>query len=347
MGPEGEGRRALAAQSLCSGFCETVPGISFSEATPPCRPSIRWSSRSITRRRSCRCCCAGSTRCSTRSTRRPRRSSSTTARATPPIVLEAKARADARYRFVTLSRNFGHQIAITTGMDRAAGQAVIVMDADLQDPPEVVLDMVAKWKEGYEVVYAERAVARGREPLQAAHRRSLLSSARRSSATSTFRATSAISASSTARRSTAFSPCPSATASCAACSPGSASAKPSCNSTARRAPPGETKYSLIKMIAPRRQRRRLVLRRAAAPRAVGGARDFRARASLYGLWVIAHVGDERQLARGWSSIVVVMAFLGGANMLMTGVIGRLRRAHLRRSEALPALRRRTRRRLRG
>ena len=73
-----------------------------------------------------------------------------------PIALEAKARADRRYRFIKLSRNFGHQVAITTGMERAAGQAVIVMDADLQDPPEVVLDIVAKWKEGYEVVYAER-----------------------------------------------------------------------------------------------------------------------------------------------------------------------------------------------
>ncbi len=78
-----------------------------------------------------------------------------------PIVLEAKARADRRYRFVKLSRNFGHQIAITTGMERAAGEAVIVMDADLQDPPEVVLDMIAKWKEGYQVVYAERLSREG------------------------------------------------------------------------------------------------------------------------------------------------------------------------------------------
>ena len=64
---------------------------------------------------------------------------------TSPIVLEAKARLDARYRFLRLSRNFGHQIAITTGMERASGEAVIVMDADLQDPPEVALDMIAKW----------------------------------------------------------------------------------------------------------------------------------------------------------------------------------------------------------
>ncbi len=63
---------------------------------------------------------------------------------------------DPRFKIVQLSRNFGHQIAITAGMDVASGQAVIVMDADLQDPPEVILQMAAKWQEGYEVVYAVR-----------------------------------------------------------------------------------------------------------------------------------------------------------------------------------------------
>ncbi len=82
-------------------------------------------------------------------------------RDTSPIVLEARARADSRYRFIKLSRNFGHQIAITTGMERAEGDAVIVMDADLQDPPEVVLEMVAKWKQGFEIVYAQRLTREG------------------------------------------------------------------------------------------------------------------------------------------------------------------------------------------
>jgi polyisoprenyl-phosphate glycosyltransferase len=68
----------------------------------------------------------------------------------------AANRSDPRFKVLQLSRNFGHQIAITAGMDVAAGQAVIVMDADLQDPPEVILQMVARWKEGYEVVYAIR-----------------------------------------------------------------------------------------------------------------------------------------------------------------------------------------------
>ena len=80
---------------------------------------------------------------------------------TSAIVIEAKARADKRYRLIKLSRNFGHQIAITVGLDHAAGRAVIVMDADLQDPPEVVLEMIAKWKEGYDVVSAERASRQG------------------------------------------------------------------------------------------------------------------------------------------------------------------------------------------
>jgi polyisoprenyl-phosphate glycosyltransferase len=73
-----------------------------------------------------------------------------------PIVLQALARRDPRFRYIGLSRNFGHQVAISAGMDAARGDAVVVMDADLQDPPEVVDEMIAKWKEGYEVVYARR-----------------------------------------------------------------------------------------------------------------------------------------------------------------------------------------------
>ncbi len=65
-------------------------------------------------------------------------------------------RTDPRFRVVQLSRNFGHQAAITAGLDFARGRAVIIMDADLQDPPELILDLAAKWREGYEVVYAVR-----------------------------------------------------------------------------------------------------------------------------------------------------------------------------------------------
>jgi dolichol-phosphate mannosyltransferase len=68
---------------------------------------------------------------------------------------------DARFRCVRLSRNFGHQIAITAGLEHARGDAVIVMDADLQDPPEVVLDMIERWKAGFDVVGGRRIRRRG------------------------------------------------------------------------------------------------------------------------------------------------------------------------------------------
>jgi glycosyltransferase involved in cell wall biosynthesis len=64
--------------------------------------------------------------------------------------------ADSRYRVLSFSRNFGHQAAITAGIDVANGEAVVVMDSDLQDPPEVVLAMVEKWRQGFDVVYGRR-----------------------------------------------------------------------------------------------------------------------------------------------------------------------------------------------
>ncbi|WBX83204.1 glycosyltransferase family 2 protein [Sphingosinicella microcystinivorans] len=76
-------------------------------------------------------------------------------------LMRLKARQDPRYRIVNLSRNFGHQIAITAGMDNAGGCAVIIMDADLQDPPELVLEMIGKWKEGFSVVSARRIAREG------------------------------------------------------------------------------------------------------------------------------------------------------------------------------------------
>jgi polyisoprenyl-phosphate glycosyltransferase len=83
-----------------------------------------------------------------------------------PIILEAKARADRRYRFVKLSRNFGHQVAITTGMEHAVGRAVVVMDADLQDPPELLRQMVGLYRQGFDVVSAQRVGREGEGPLK-------------------------------------------------------------------------------------------------------------------------------------------------------------------------------------
>ncbi len=62
---------------------------------------------------------------------------------------------------LSLSRNFGHQIAATAGIDQAKGDAVILMDGDLQDPPELIVDFIAKWREGYDVVYATRRQRKG------------------------------------------------------------------------------------------------------------------------------------------------------------------------------------------
>jgi dolichol-phosphate mannosyltransferase len=68
---------------------------------------------------------------------------------------------DGRVRPVIFARNFGHQIAVTAGMDYARGDAVVIIDADLQDPPEIILELAKKWREGYEVVYAVRAEREG------------------------------------------------------------------------------------------------------------------------------------------------------------------------------------------
>jgi polyisoprenyl-phosphate glycosyltransferase len=63
---------------------------------------------------------------------------------------------DARVKLIDFARNFGHQIAVTAGMDMASGDAVIIIDSDLQDPPETIADLIGKWRDGYEVVYAVR-----------------------------------------------------------------------------------------------------------------------------------------------------------------------------------------------
>jgi glycosyltransferase involved in cell wall biosynthesis len=71
-------------------------------------------------------------------------------------LLRDAAAQDPRVRLVGLARNFGHQLAVTAGIDAADGDAVALIDADLQDPPEVLGEMIAKWREGYDVVYGRR-----------------------------------------------------------------------------------------------------------------------------------------------------------------------------------------------
>jgi len=84
-----------------------------------------------------------------------------------PLVCELAA-GDARFKGVRFSRNFGHQMAFAAGLDHAAGEAVVIMDADLQDPPELLPEMIRRWREGYDVVYAVRSGRKGETVLKRA-----------------------------------------------------------------------------------------------------------------------------------------------------------------------------------
>ena len=236
-----------------------------------------------------------------------------------PIVLEAKARADKRYRFIKLSRNFGHQIAITTGMDRASGDAVIVMDADLQDPPEVVLEMAAKWKEGFSVVYAERLSRDGESRFK------------RLTADLFYRFIGKLSDVEIPRNVGDFRLVDRKVVDCFRAMPerdrfvrgmfawlGFSQTVVKFHRPPRAA--GETKYSLTKMI---RLALNGVISFSDAPLRlalwVGMAVSILAMG--YGCWVLAMWAISATLAPGWTSTIIVTAFLCGANMMMTGIMG--------------------------
>lgn len=76
-------------------------------------------------------------------------------------IIRELAEKDKKVKPIIFARNFGHQIAVTAGLDYSLGDAVVIIDSDLQDPPEVILDLLDKWREGYEVVYAVRAEREG------------------------------------------------------------------------------------------------------------------------------------------------------------------------------------------
>ena len=78
-----------------------------------------------------------------------------------PAIMEDLAARDPRVRLLSFSRNFGHQSAVLAGLEYAAGQALVVIDADLQDPPEVIVPMAEKWRQGYHVVYGRREKRQG------------------------------------------------------------------------------------------------------------------------------------------------------------------------------------------
>jgi dolichol-phosphate mannosyltransferase len=239
---------------------------------------------------------------------------------TSAIVIEAKTRVDQRYRLIKLSRNFGHQIAITVGLDHSAGRAVIVMDADLQDPPEIVLEMIAKWKEGYEIVSAERASRQGESRFKLA------------TADLFYRLMWKLGDVSTPRNAGDFRLVDRKALDCFLAMPerdrfvrgmfawiGFRQGTVTFDRPARAA--GTSKYSLRKMI---RLAANGIISFSDAPLRLalwaGGA--VSALAFFYGLSVIGRWAlSDPTLERGWSSTIVIIAALGGANMLMTGVIG--------------------------
>ena len=85
-----------------------------------------------------------------------------------PSMIDAICKSDSRFKALHFSRNFGHQAAVTAGLHAVTGNVVVVIDADLQDPPELIQEMIAKWREGYDVVYAQKIRREGVGPLKRA-----------------------------------------------------------------------------------------------------------------------------------------------------------------------------------
>ncbi|MBV9556864.1 MAG: glycosyltransferase family 2 protein [Pseudolabrys sp.] len=235
------------------------------------------------------------------------------------IVLEAKARDDQRCRYIGLTRNFGHQIAITAGMDAANGDAVVVMDGDLQDPPEVVLDMIAKWKEGYHIVYGRRLAREGEGPFK------------RWTAGLFYRFLGRLSAIEIPGEVGDFRLVDRQALDAFRAMPehdrfvrgmfawlGFRAAEVAFRRPARAA--GDSKYPLRKMV---RLAVNGVIGFSDAPLrlAIWAGMSVSGLALLYGLYVIGLSLAGSHLVTGWSSTIVIVSFLFGVNMLMTGIMG--------------------------
>ena len=235
------------------------------------------------------------------------------------IVLEARARDDHRCRYIGLTRNFGHQIAISAGMDAARGDAVVVMDADLQDPPEVVLEMIAKWKEGYQIVCGRRLEREGE------------SAFKRWTAGSFYRLLGRLSAIEIPGEVGDFRLVDRQALDAFRAMPerdrfvrgmfawlGFRAAEVAFRRPARVA--GETKYPLRKMM---RLAVNGVIGFSDAPLrlAIWVGMSVSSLALLYGTYVIGLWLVGSHLVTGWSSTIVIVSFLCGINMLMTGIMG--------------------------
>ena len=234
------------------------------------------------------------------------------------LMLEA-ARADPRIRLVRLSRNFGHQIALTAGVDLAAGDAVIVLDADLQDPPEVVLELAARWREGYDVVYAVREARAGETRFKRATAAAFYRAFNRISEVQVpldagdFRLVDrrALDVFSAMRESNRFVRGMFSWI-------GLRQTGVAYRRHERFA--GDTKYPLRRML---RFAATGVISFSAAPLRVALNLGFAVSALsfLLGIWSVAVKLTGFYTVPGWTSIVVVVAFIGGIQLVVLGVIG--------------------------
>lgn len=231
----------------------------------------------------------------------------------------AKASSDSRYRYVALSRNFGHQNAISAGMELSRGEAVIVMDADLQDPPEVVLSLIERWREGNDIVHARRRTRIGETWFKRVTASLFYRFARRLADcdlvphVGDFRLISR-------RAIETFRGMPEQDRYVRGMFSWMGYPQATVEFDREERAGGETKYPLSKMVrlaangligfsdAPLR----LVIWTGAAVSAL---------AFLYGAYVLVAAISGAQMATGWASIVVIVAALSGVNMLMTGIVG--------------------------
>lgn len=235
------------------------------------------------------------------------------------IVLEALAKEKPHVRFIKLSRNFGHQIAITAGMDVASGDAIIIMDADLQDPPEVVQEMIARWKEGYEIVQARRLSRDGE------------SAFKRKTAALFYRFLGKLSSIDIPRDVGDFRLIDRKVLEAFREMPerdrfvrgmfawlGFRQCEVAFHRPARAA--GETKYPFWKMV---RLAVNGVVSFSDAPLklAIWTGATVSALAVLYGIYSVFAGLFSDSVVRGWTSTVVIVSFLCGLNMLLTGMVG--------------------------
>jgi dolichol-phosphate mannosyltransferase len=234
-------------------------------------------------------------------------------------LVEARIARDDRYRLVALSRNFGQQLAITAGLDSARGDAIVILDCDLQDPPELILDLVAKWKEGFEVVCAQRRSRPGDGRFKILTARLFYGVMGRLARVDIpanvgdFRLIDRKVADAVRRLPERerfvrglFSWV------------GFKHALVPFERPARAA--GSTKYSIWKLA---RLAVNALISFSEAPLrfALWSGIGVSILAFLYGCYVIVQRLANPDSLPGWSSTIVVVAFLGGANMLMTGIMG--------------------------